>query len=647
MIPEGTVGLTTIPEIFSQICPGSRSAYEGRRARLLHAAVATVLFCLVPLSLRGADASAEAQRRLADVKAATGGEHWDRITTWHERGTFQAGEVTGDYETWVDFRQLRSFTEVRHTGAALGAIHQTSGWTGKISWLADETGDVRIDDSEESRSDAIGTAYFAAFGYLFGTRYPAKIQSMGPHILDGNPFDVVQVTPRDSDPVDLWIDRASHRVLRLAPVTGIDKSAAVLSDFRMVEGMTVPFKSVRLGNASDPKQESQIASIEINRTPPAGIFDAPQPRFTDIHFPPDQDSVTLEFRLIDNQIHLPVSLNGQRFEDFNFDTGGGNLVATNQARSLGLKIEIAAVGYGAGPDSVVSGIAKVDRLEVGGLRLDQQLFSTLDSKSAGGVIGYQIAKRTVVVMDYMRHQITFMKPAAFRPPAQAVAMPFRFAGQMVLVEATVDGHRGDFIIDTGSTFSLLIHRPFAEQHGLIEKHHAVHELAAYGLGGSWAPIRLFRPDQFSIGPLHPPAPVGGIFLSETGVGATEHVAGNIGNGILKRFTMTLDYAHRMIYFEPNRSFQDPDVNSVGWSGLRVSRNASSGRLEVIESEHNSPAAEAGILKGDGLLAINGSSLEGYTVEQLDKALNAAPGTVLALTIQRGSDTHEVKITTGI
>ena len=584
-------------------------------------------------------------RLLAGVKAATGGARWDHVHTWHERGTFQAGDLTGDYEMWLDFRQFRSYTEVRNNSAILGSVRRISGWTGKVSWLADQTGDIRIEDSEAARREGVGSTYFSAFGYLFPSRYPAKTELLAPETADGKPCDVVRITPGDADPTEIWIDRSAHRVVRSLPVTGPDTTPTVFSDFRRVAGLTVPFKRVDLGRASDPEQTTQVTSIEINRAVPAGLFDAPRAHFTDVYFPANQDSVTLDFRLVAGQIRVPVSLNGRRFEDFLFDTGSTNSIDPDTARSLGLKVEIAGKEYGAGTDAAQAGLTRVDRLELGALRFDKQIFTAVKSASddVAGSIGYEAIVRTVVVIDYTRNRITFLKPSAFRPPAQAIALPFRFSGTLVLVEAAVDGDPGEFIIDTAGGASLLIFRPFAERHGLLEKHRAGHEVQANGIGGS-APVVLFRPDRFTIGPLHPPAPVGGILLTPSGAGALEHVAGDIGNGVLKRFTVTLDYAHRVLYLEPNSSFQDPDVCTVGWTGLSAGRNAGSGRVEVIEVENDSPAAQAGIRKGDGILAVNGASLDSYSDDQLRDAFTAAPGTVFVITIQREGGTRQVELT---
>jgi membrane-associated protease RseP (regulator of RpoE activity) len=607
------------------------------------------LAVLTTLPLCCADSRADAARLLSEVKAATGGAKWDRIRTWHEKGTFQAGDLSGTHDAWLDFPRLRSFTDDRGASAILGTIRDATGWNGKVAWSADQTGDVYIADSEEARSAAIGTAYVAAFAYLFPNRRHAAIEAKAPQSAEGAQFDVVLVSPRGTDPFELWIDHASHRVHRVVQIAGVDKITSLFSDFREVGGVAVPFKMVQSGaKASGPPQSWQLAYVEINAAEPIGVFDPPAARFTDVHFPDGQDSITLDFRYAGDEIYLPVSLNGKPQEKFVFDIGSTNSIATKKAAAMGLKSEIVGTEYGGGTGSAVQGLVKVARLEIGGLVFDNQVLDTMEIGSGDedpeGMIGYEVAKRTVVVIDYEKHHITFMKPEAFHAPAHAVAVPFRFASRTdVLISATVDGIRGEFGIDTGAANSLMINHPFAQRHDFIARHHAVHESTVSGIGGE-AKTLLFRPSQFAIGSLRPPAPVGQIYLAESGGGAAEHVAGNIGNGILKRFTLTLDYAHRMLYFEPNAHFNEPDVSSAGWFGMTVNRNGISGPIDIVEVEPASPAALAGILKGDRIVAINNSPLDKYTNEQLGIILNAVPGTTLQFTIQRGSESRELELT---
>ena len=614
---------------------------------MIRGAVAIAALACAPLWC--ADSKTEASRLLNQVKAASGGDRWDRIRTWHEHGTFHAGDLAGSHEGWIDFKTFRVYADDRASSPILGDVRTASGWNGKASWSADQSGDVYSADSEEARSAAIGDAYIEAFGYLFPARHKADFDLESPRTAGGKQYDVVLVSPRDTDPFELWIDRGSHFVVRAVETKGIDKVTSFFSDFREVAGVTVPFKRVDVGEkAAGPEQSWQLTSVEINTAAPAGIFDAPAAHFNDVTFPPGKDSVTLDFDFKDEQIYLPVSLNGNLQDKFVFDIGSTDSIDRKKAAELGLKAEIVGTGYGGGAGSVVQGLTKINRVEIGGLRFDDQLFDTTEIGSADsdpdGMIGYEVARRTVVVIDYDKHQITFMKPEKFRPPAHATAVPFRFASQSeVAVQASVDGLSGEFQIDTGAGNSLMINRPFAERHGLVARYKAAREVSVAGIGGE-ARSLLFRPNEFMIASMRLPPPVGQIFVSESGGGVEEHIAGNIGNGILKRFTLTLDYAHRMIYFEPNSHFNDPDVFNQGWSGLKLGRDGSNGVVEVVESEPDSPAALAGIRAGDTIVALNGSPIEKYTNDQLNEILNSGPGTTLRMTIQRNGETRDVALT---
>ena len=57
----------------------------------------------------------------------------------------------------------------------------------------------------------------------------------------------------------------------------------------------------------------------------------------------------------------------------------------------------------------------------------------------------------------------------------------------------------------------------------------------------------------------------------------------------------------------------------------------------------SPAANAGIEKGDIITQFNGTAVTGYTVFNSEK-MKYSPGDEVTLTVYRGGKTHSVKIT---
>jgi len=606
---------------------------------------------------------------LPGVKAASGGARWDALGSLHFRGTAHVGALQGSFESWADPRHGYWWTDEQLMGAATGPVRSIAGWNGKVSWSGDRTGDVLLSESEEARAGAMGRGYIDAFGFLFPKRFPAGI-TLGPdRSLDGKRYRIVQARPRGADPVELWVGSETRLIERVRQMTGVDKSTTVYGDFRPVDGLTLPFEWQDLGmNPGEVTTRIDIASVEVGKTPPAGIFDPPAATLPSLEFPAGQSSVPVDFDFRENYISFPVSINGMAAEVFGFDTGA---TTTNWARGKRLKFDAAGASMGGGAGEAATGMATVNRIEIGGLRMTDQDVSVIDLpvESWRGLLGYELARSTVVQIDYASRRITFSKPDLFRKPANAVALPIRFASDSEpLVEASIDGKRGEFQLDTGENSALSVNRPFAERNGLMAKYGAGVKGAAEGVGGRVETIE-FTPAMFAVGGFMPSVGEAAILVSDTGTAAEEHVAGLIGNGILKQFTVTLDYAHRMAYFEKNATFGIDVVpteiltrpalrgdSKGGWLGL-AKLGLPSTTVEILELDPEGPAARGGIAVGDRIVGINGRPIEELLkpvqiktskviVHYLDsEAPLAAPGTEVTLTIKRGDRVWEVKLVT--
>ncbi len=289
-----------------------------------------------------------------------------------------------------------------------------------MSWSGDQTGDVCIADSEEARKNAAGDTYVSMFAYLFGNRFPAEMRVKSPKSADGQRFEIVEVTPRGTDAFELWID-GSSMVRRIVQLKGVERAATSFSDFRLVNGLRVPFRSEESVEGGGVQASRVATSIEIDAAAPARRFEPPQTMPGGVEFPEGRDSVTVDFRYADQQIFLPVSVNGKRQEKFVFDTGSENTIDMSRALALGLKVEKAGISFGGGPDAAPRGLTRVGRLEIGGLRLDNTIVQTTvmvsgSSDEIEGTVGYELAKRTVVSIDYGAKRITFTKPQVFREP---------------------------------------------------------------------------------------------------------------------------------------------------------------------------------------------------------------------------------------
>jgi len=336
---------------------------------------------------------------LSGVRAASGGARWDTLGSIHFRGAVHVGGLQGSFESWVNLQHGYWWTDEQLVGAATDPIRSIAGWNGKVGWSGDRTGDVLLCESDEARTEAVDRSYIEAFGFLFPQRFPAGIKLEPDRNLDGKRYSIVRARPRGADPVELWVSSMTGLIERVRRMTGMDKGVTVYGDFRAVDGLTLPFAWQDLGMIpGEVITRIDIASVEVGKTPPAGIFDPPASTLRPLEFPAGRSSVTVNFDFSEGYISIPVSINGMPAEEFGFDTGSTSTIATNWARAKGLKFDAAGVGMGGGAGEAAMGMATVNRIEVGGLRTTNQDVSVTDLPvdTWRGTLGYALVRSTVV-----------------------------------------------------------------------------------------------------------------------------------------------------------------------------------------------------------------------------------------------------------
>lgn len=80
-----------------------------------------------------------------------------------------------------------------------------------------------------------------------------------------------------------------------------------------------------------------------------------------------------------------------------------------------------------------------------------------------------------------------------------------------------------------------------------------------------------------------------------------------------------------------------------YSGLGATLDVVGDYVTVIEPFENSPALLAGLKAGDQIVAIEGQSAKGKTLEEVGAVLRGAPGTSINLTVRRPGDKNEIPI----
>jgi hypothetical protein len=262
--------------------------------------------------------------------------------------------------------------------------------------------------------------------------------------------------------------------------------------------------------------------------------------------------VTLPFVWTPGQIEVAVSVRGAP-ATFLLDTGSEySIVSTRLARELGLAIEHRGARDFAGPvDLAIGPIAMRDQ------RVMVMPFDTYYARGRhiDGLLGYDVFARYAVKIDWRAKTLTFLEPASFRPPAAAIAVPIEFSGRLPVVTAALHLAPGRTVqarlmVDTGASQSVMLRYPFAETHALFSL--AAGEKSAPSLADGTRRLVTIPADGLAVGALTFDRPEVLAFTQPIGSAASTETDGLIGNTLLSRFTLYVDYAGKRLYFEPLR-----------------------------------------------------------------------------------------------
>jgi predicted metalloprotease with PDZ domain len=121
-----------------------------------------------------------------------------------------------------------------------------------------------------------------------------------------------------------------------------------------------------------------------------------------------------------------------------------------------------------------------------------------------------------------------------------------------------------------------------------------------------------------------------LFDDQYNVTSYPQLGGLIGNDILRRFNVILNYPKSEIHLMPNTHYRDPfDYSYTGLALYQMD-----GHIEISEVLPKSPADEAGLKVGDVVVAIDNNlsnSMQAY------KNILMESGRKVKLVIQRGDE----------
>ncbi|HLY03598.1 MAG TPA: aspartyl protease family protein [Candidatus Cybelea sp.] len=538
--------------------------------------------------------------------------------------------LTGTGTEWIGLRDGR-FAE----SANLGPFDSLDGFDGRVAWNADQSHLVWNTGGDSGRASEIDQAYLASYALWQPQMSGAAVSWAGAKTAGGVTYDVLNITPRGSlVPFELWFDRTTHLPARAFFVNGFTTATLTFADYRKAGGLSVPY-ATHTDSSDGNNSDVTIARVTLDPPDAEAALARPQTQPTDFSIQNGKTSTVIPIALHENHVYIDVMLNGKGPYHFIFDTGGANIVDPAVAKEIGALGSGSLQGSGVGSQTEGFSFGKVAKLQVGDAALTDQLFAIAPTRMGFGVsvgrpvdglIGWEVLARYVTTFDYAGKTVTLSLPGSAPAPAGAHVVPFVFYGTQPQIACTIDGIPAECTIDTGSRDTITFMAPFTAAHPqIVPATLSAPGINGFGVGGP-AIGRLGRIASIGIGDFTLPNLVGDYSSQTQGAFAAPFVGANIGGNLLRRFTITFDYNNATMALVPNAALNDPDVYER--SGLFLIRRG--GVTVVADSRPGTPAANAGIVKGDAVASVDGSPVDGMSLSQIRDIFSQPAGTVVTL-----------------
>ena len=344
----------------------------------------------------------------------------------------------------------------------------------------------------------------------------------------------------------------------------------------------------------------------------------------DAFLPADRYLTSIRFKVLNGGIILGKARVGSFPDSLNFifDTGCGGISLDSSTAShfnlIPRTTDNSIRGIaGIRPQRLLDGMT----LGLGGIILDSltmqvsnyELLSSIYGEPIDGIIGYSFFSRYLVRVDYDNLKMDIYSKGEVRYPEGGFLLRPRVYG-LPMLEGKLNDARDindRFYFDTGAGLCLLFSSNFTSDSAVFgpKKKKPVKAEGA-GLGGK-KEMQLTTLKTFSLGPFHFKQIPTYIFDDSYDVTGYPQLGGLIGNDLLRRFNLIINYARSEIYILPNTTFNQPFDYS--YSGVSIARIE--GKIVVTDVMKESPAEKAGFREGDIILEVNGDTGQDVQIYQ--------------------------------
>lgn len=362
--------------------------------------------------------------------------------------------------------------------------------------------------------------------------------------------------------------------------------------------------------------------------------------------------VDIPFDYVNHFIILTVNFNGFLPLKFIFDTGAEHTILTKREISDMFRVRYEREFHVTGSDlktPLVAYLARQIRFDIPDkvtapsedilvLQDDYFRFEEYAGIDVHGILSAVVFSRFIIKINYDRRVITLyergtinMREEGYTPlPVELFRNRMYLSTTLQVLPDSVAPVK--LLIDTGAGLPLLL---FTDTHPLVHPPlNAVPSNIGMGLGG-YIEGYTGRVDRVSLGNFYQQ----GVVTYFQRLDSTQNLEylnnrnGLIGNTLLNRYQVILDYQNAQLWLKPGREYEEAFIYDR--SGLSVIATGPKFSDYIIQNVlPGSPAAEAGILRGDQIIKVRRVPTGFFSLGDIQRILQKKPGKKIRMVVKR-------------
>jgi len=232
---------------------------------------------------------------------------------------------------------------------------------------------------------------------------------------------------------------------------------------------------------------------------------------------------------------------------------------------------------------------------------DYEVLSSVYGEKIDGIIGYSFFSRYIVKINFDSTIIEVFHPGEMEYPRGGTLLRPAFTTLPIQNLHIKDRRPMDFnfYFDTGAGLCLLMSEAFANDSSILLKRRKPILTQAEGVGGKLQ-MRLTVVKLVQVGKYKFRNVPTYLFQDDYNVTSYPFIGGLLGNDLLRRFNMTINYPNREIHLIPNSHYRDPF--DYAYTGMAM--YYTNGNIIIENIMPASPASKAGIKEGDILIGVS-------------------------------------------